>query len=852
MATTEQWSEIAGLDKRIDIGSLIGKLKGAALDGRHPLVYAYENGGEADLAKLQTIAHRTLERRLTDLDTQLSPLADPQFMQKSAEQTGLSKKQTESPMPKKAEKPAGKKSGAAPGSPPKKQSVACGGQIIDGMVHWPNNAVEPLSKAFSMDDTERSALTDDNGQGSRVTLALELTIFEQLAAANMQQTHSIGKLPTHVESGVMQESRPAYEAPSRMYQADIIQPRKEGMSRLESIKERQRLTACYRGILVVPAACVAFSAWAGGLEAKHLGNGLYNDALATSRQDMALHSDVDPRAASFGDTDVKNQLDKSSPLAAGWHGFQTVQNQLVSWLGGDGSSDFAHSSQDHDQLAAASSESVLGVGNIPNGKEAGATKNQADWFITPHGINPAGFWPYATSAELVAQKADATHKASLSWTINDTVDATWSVPETLPAGTQDWLAVSKEVGMDDSIHTAGQPGVHIRIPTLYGTDIVAAALKKPDGSLVPLQVLLQGDAITLEVPPAADPTGDQLTYWLAKPVISQSMTPYMHSGFKNSLTIDGDMAPTMLRDIYQQWQAAVPNLPLNPAGQEQAIRDYIQQHWNYSLEPLPKQFATIQKLSQFNALEIQAAKADCNTANTIGALIDPQNTEVFGYLNGGKTDILSSHELHQETMTPDGGLIDFTPPDRSGAAKDYFSEQGLGGLMQHGTTMGEIILGAEVAAGAIGAAGLMALALAGYKKRQAIRNNIRQRLHAAERGLGRSLLAVTPGMHFASEALDWALYSQGTNAAEIRARAARNMMPAAEVAERLITRTDLHTARAAERIDDLLAHTLKADEVDFAAVKALKAAKRAVRFANMAEALRPATKQVLIEELPEK
>jgi len=853
MTTTEQWSEIAGLDKRPDIGNLIGKLKGAALDGRHTLVYAYENGSKADLAKLQTIARDTLERRLTDVDTQLSPLTDPEFMQKAAEQTGLDKKQAESLVPKKAEKPADNQRGAAPGRPAKKQSTSVGGQIIDGMVYWPNNVAEPLNKAFSMDDAERLALTNNNGQGSRVTLALELTIFEQLASADKQQVHSAGKTLPQEGSGSVQEPRPAYEASSRMYQADIMQPRKEGMSRLESIRERQRLTACHRGLLAVPAGAVAFLVWTSGFGIENLSNGLYDDALAVTRQNMALHNNIDPRTANFRDADVKNQLDRSNLSAAGWHDFRAVQNQLASWLGGDASSGSADPNGAAAQLqpGAGSSPPYHSVANTPTGNEPGATKNQADWYITPHGINPAGFWPYGTADELIAQKGNAAHDASLQWTVNESVDGGLQIADSAPPGTQKWLEVGKEINRDDVTHTDAQPGVHIRVPTLYGTTIIAATLRQPDGSQVPMQALLRGVAVTLDVLAPVDPTGDQLTYWLAKPDDAHNIVPYMNPGFKNGLTIDGDMAPTRLSDIHRQWQAAIPNLPSNSTAQVQAVHDYIQQHWDYSLEPLPKEFGSIQNLSEFNSLEIQAAKAKCDTANTIGALLDPQNTEVFGYLNGGATDILSARELHQETMTPDGGLIDFTPPDRSGAAKDYFSEQGLDSPAQPGSTMSEIILGTEIAAGAIGTTGLMLMALAGYKKRQAIRNNIRQKLHSVERGLGRSMLAVMPGVHFASEALDWALYSQGSNAAGIRARAARNTMPAAEVAERLITRADLHSADSVKRIDALLVHALTADEVDFAAVKALKAAKRIMRFTNMAVALRPTPKQVLIEELPE-
>ncbi len=285
---TEPWNEtVLEQSAGSSVEDLIGKLKGVALDGNHPLIKAHESG--ADTAKLRSIARHSLQRRLVGYDTALSPLADQTFMEQAAERTSeLPDWQAE----------------AGLGKPPKKENSVLAGKVTDdGIVHWSETSTESLDKALSMDDAERIALikNPENG-GGRAVLALEMTLLKLLTGKE-EPIPNVSMTTTKQEQEADEVALSTGDVP-QMYLTELVRTRRRGQKRLKyplvprAVAE-QALGQFLRGMHFAEFTFIAAAGLTIGA------NSLYSDAFVATQHSLAAHGAIDPRMANLSPTDVE-------------------------------------------------------------------------------------------------------------------------------------------------------------------------------------------------------------------------------------------------------------------------------------------------------------------------------------------------------------------------------------------------------------------------------------------------------------------------------------------------------------------------------------------------------------------
>ena len=436
------------------------------------------------------------------------------------------------------------------------------------------------------------------------------------------------------------------------------------------------------------------------------------------------------RGVAVGDVPEKlidQRLGEWSGINTAWHGWNNIRTGLHDQLwptdGGNGP----------DPTQAGFANNVTGVGNFTD------PNPHVIWNLTPHNMDPAGYWINDTwsAADACTPGADPPVPCDgdrLNW-FHDTSEAESSIvkfptaPDTAVTANPNaqWIEVSGTVYRSDFEQVDGSGSeAYFGLPMLPDSELVAATFDGKETSVVSRQNGTM--AIYLAHPKEQLSSGEAtVTYWFQKTAHAINPHQYVYR-HKNDGTQFYDHGQPLLPDKDPAIQAIfakqVPGYAA--AGNDsdkkrQAIIDYLSDDFLYSYTPMTNdEQKHIKSWADFTAAVLDGKIANCNVATTLLVLADPRLSAASGFINapGDGVDQLTSGERHMVGLDGDH-LVDATP---SGLANLNKSDTSVSA----GSLMPWLLL-----AGALQSASVILLT-----RRQAMemvrRYNVRRAVHAAD------------------------------------------------------------------------------------------------------------------------
>jgi hypothetical protein len=302
-----------------------------------------------------------------------------------------------------------------------------------------------------------------------------------------------------------------------------------------------------------------------------------------------------------------------------------------------------------------------GVGNVPNGRDATPV-----WKITPHGLDPKGFWVQSTSNLLqFPLERDGT---VMRW---NTTEAMTSkdrdqrlLPSTPPADYGATLEVERMVTEKDTTKAlfgkgAAETYIFMPVPILPGTIPVASMWGGK-----PRPVLSGSNGTYGFVFPVGDAPGrkgSEFRYWLAKDPAGRAGVKSLGETRMNGHSRFSITNPKAVFDTL------VPNYASATTQKERTriLTAYLQQEFHYAYEPLKRdRFGDdVDESSDIARIILEGKRANCNVALAELVMQDQTLNGAFGYENSNPATIneLNASEAHAKALTKDSTFIDPTP-----------------------------------------------------------------------------------------------------------------------------------------------------------------------------------------------
>lgn len=329
-----------------------------------------------------------------------------------------------------------------------------------------------------------------------------------------------------------------------------------------------------------------------------------------------------------------------------------------------------------------------GVGNVANSEPI------PEWHLEPHGMSDEGYW---------AADVGSSYDQTGNW--QDVPAENYDVPpvDFDTAAHPQYIRVTRQLVKESIADTIFQ------LPVLEGTKPVAVNFADREVGLTDnrdgvYSVVLGVKGVQLE-----GNGNNTLEYWLV---------PDENAG-RPHVTKPTDFTGMDSRQqevIRSTWNRLLADPSARGIARAQEEKDYIQQHFTYSLAPLDPQTASNMRIAglgfdDFTLSVLKNQEANCNIAATLLTLDNPELGAAWGYNNQDADHQLMSTEAHMWTVDAAGDILDATPA----AAQDSSSGTAVKNSQQNSdnSTTELLLAGTAVAAGA-GAVGRRKLA-AGYR-----------------------------------------------------------------------------------------------------------------------------------------
>lgn len=333
-----------------------------------------------------------------------------------------------------------------------------------------------------------------------------------------------------------------------------------------------------------------------------------------------------------------------------------------SWLRHDGKSNKLDESA-QSTAPAGTSSTATGVGDVNSGHEPDSTQFQ----LKTHGnIDASGFWPASTASTLSLIK-NVNAPLTLEWIQNtDGPSIVTSIPTKLPDqyAKGSWIEVDRNLVNGDTIEQPLEYGPvdAVSLPIRSGTIPVAASIDGQETNII----RRLDNTYALQRSDGQDVAGKHLRYWVVpkKDAPSPRATRLINIGMTGTDINHKDMSGKAQDKLFKRLEAL--HSP-DATVRAQAIatgkhaNDQISNTWQYKYDPFSKaQEQSWKGLDDFIRDAEKNKAANCNIANTVAGLEDPESAQVIGFLNGAGSDnkVLSAHEFHQKRT--DGDATPYT------------------------------------------------------------------------------------------------------------------------------------------------------------------------------------------------
>lgn len=342
-------------------------------------------------------------------------------------------------------------------------------------------------------------------------------------------------------------------------------------------------------------------------------------------------------------------------------GLQFVPNQLKNYVGKE--------TQTKD-----CAECDAQVGNVEN------VPNQPVWYLQPYnGMQTAGYW-----SETVFNLIDYSQMAWKDPSLFVNPAREKAIADAKLLGSPTKLDMSKplvsvqraiDFGAATNINSEFAPFYNdqgkriIPIPVLNGTHVDAAIVEGvgsarlatfPDGTQA---LVLPGDVSGVQ----------RIEYWLSPGDGTEvhATGPIQPSDVVTAAAVDPIWDKYLKRP-----------LPTNPKQRLTFEKYYIEDDFDYELDPLPNENVIFDRAKYVNQV-LSDKDANCNVANSLLAISNPTEVNpVTGFLNSNSTETgqqyLSGNESHLWTVTQNGTIEDATPttvtPQEAKKEGQFFAE----------------------------------------------------------------------------------------------------------------------------------------------------------------------------------
>ncbi len=291
------------------------------------------------------------------------------------------------------------------------------------------------------------------------------------------------------------------------------------------------------------------------------------------------------------------------------------------------------------------SDGASAVGNLDPD-----SPNEISWRLTPkNGMSTTGYW------------GNSVHNIYYygSWTTDSSSSSVVTLPTKVVDLSRPYTEVSRPIYDTRDV---------VELPVLQGSEPIAASI---DGE--PLTVRKATDGTYAAEIPDSQERG-KLIYAVAP---AKTIGPRAISHID---VIDSDKFTHTLPTA-TSWDVALPHRSANLQTRVRQEITYIQDHFEYALEPYKSGILkdnSLHTLTQTALLVTE--KANCNVAASILAADNPQLNVATGWLNtniSNKPQVLSSHEAHAWTVDKKGEIYDATPSARIEKFASFFDESKL-------------------------------------------------------------------------------------------------------------------------------------------------------------------------------
>lgn len=542
------------------------------------------------------------------------------------------------------------------------------------------NTTTSLDNALGMSNEALQAAIDGGETNPNAAVrALEVMVFKKLK---------------QLETAATEEAAAANRIKDDVvpYQAEILKLEKVDKPdriRLRSLRIRRAAT------FLVAASIVGAAA---GLGTYALNNEYYKKQRI-EHEAIAKERGIDPDVLEYDDPELLTRLGPLEPWALAQPTLEGAVNMLGELPGFQYKARWPHFPYEMGwDFSGAPLET--NIGDIDS-----SSPNTPQWSLTGVNMSTGGYWATGVANNMYMQPTGRDEGIFTRWAHDEARDHNLirtDLPTSVPEGISQYVTVQRLLSYQDiGNQDPGKP-IHIYIPVLEGTKPVGASI---DGHSLKL-VERQDGTYYFETPDASYDIGTNmsgtLSYWVAP--TADAATPR----FVGKTYASVDIIDTDPQAVDRAWDSIIPGLPAatndptTDAERTRMIGEYIQQNWQYKLQPWGN--GVMAGVNSLSAQVIQANKAAAANCNVVANLLvqeNPRLAPVMGFLNEDGSP-LSSHDSHMWVTDTAGNRMDYTPSNGISAEDAKFFEENYKG--DPNKTGGNLWLYGQLALLAAGAA----------------------------------------------------------------------------------------------------------------------------------------------------
>jgi hypothetical protein len=433
----------------------------------------------------------------------------------------------------------------------------------------------------------------------------------------------------------------------------------------------------YRGLLALGTAAFFGIGLLGS--ANHAVDSRYDSVRHEAAAEIAKEHGVDPARADISDKLIDKRLAEWSSANTAWSlsqegrdnaqsgitdGLVNVSAKVWGMLPGIKPPETFHLN-----ISGSTGGSEAGIGNVPKGHETDAV-----WQITPHNLDPAGFWADGTSWVIGGKPAGFLSGADMHWDTDRISDENGALYadrvrdhfdfETIPT-----IEVSRDnISPSEIITDTRDKKRYLRLPVRDGLKPVALLYNTELGRGTHHVVRTLDGTYALRINDDDEPL-HKVTYWLQEPKNGGPMTAIHGVKFKQDGMYgnhENDPDYSTRREIQKVLNDAIPGyreLANDPDKQTRFLAEYISTHYSYDKQPLSKNdLKHIKNWADFARMVVKNQEANCNVASTLVALQGKNTSVTTGFQNkkNGTENKLEVQEAHMEAIDQQG-VFDPTP-----------------------------------------------------------------------------------------------------------------------------------------------------------------------------------------------